>query len=716
MAVVSLPSMAQYKMMPRTNDTDVQNALPDQHAVKIKKKANPDIPAGYASVTLTTHDIWHGFDYTGYQMLLDKDANTYGRIIPKKGNFTEYGNAPAGAYDEFEYKIPEEADGDIFTDRVLIDGSISILIPAGVYDWCITNPTPSQNFFRIYIASEYGNIGGRAEHYLFIGGLEYEFDITLGENGHDQTNVDIRGINLSYDVDNITYNSADVNWAVEGPLSLYSVNLRYRKVNEKYVLDYESAEAFETLEKWDADEDGHNWQYEETGDAHSGSGVWASYSFDEGIYEPINPDNWLLMPKMDLSGKVLSFCARSKNKEFKDNFGVFFLPDGKERKLENLEELGVYKDIPIEWTEYTIDLTDLGEGQIVFRHFDSGDRWALYIDDVTIFDQNAVYHPEEYNWKTFSKVYTHPHPLFDMESGTKYEMQMRVEPADWGESVFFTTSKCLVLEDNADNSTVLNANQEYSGYVKLNGRTLYKDGSWNTLCLPFDLKLSDSILDGDDVELKTLGGASLEEGVLYLDFMNVDEIKAGKPYIIRWTNGSGNHIVNPTFKGVTISSAAPDAITSEDGAVRFTGNYSPVVIAKSGDRSKLYLGTDNRLSYPKTSFNIGAFHSYFQLGKDLIISNIGDVNDDWNINVTDVTLLVNYILGKANSHFIVGNADVNGDGEITVTDVTALVNIILNGNQSNNIYHVVVFGADDIIFGEGGSGPSMAREKHLGEE
>lgn len=57
---------------------------------------------------------------------------------------------------------------------------------------------------------------------------------------------------------------------------------------------------------------------------------------------------------------------------------------------------------------------------------------------------------------------------------------------------------------------------------------------------------------------------------------------------------------------------------------------------------------------------------------------IGDVNGDGTITVTDVTLLVNYILNNSEDNFIIENADVNGDGEITVTDVMALVDIILN--------------------------------------
>jgi hypothetical protein len=58
-------------------------------------------------------------------------------------------------------------------------------------------------------------------------------------------------------------------------------------------------------------------------------------------------------------------------------------------------------------------------------------------------------------------------------------------------------------------------------------------------------------------------------------------------------------------------------------------------------------------------------------------------------------MLVNYILGNANGGFIVDNADINQDGEIDVTDVTALVNIILGDKGFN----VVVNGAEGLTFG-----------------
>ena len=107
-------------------------------------------------------------------MLLDADANTYGTIIPETGGLTDGGDASAATYAEFEYKIPTNADGSMSTTNVLIDQSVSIQIPAGTYDWCITNPTPGD---RIWIVSGNGNIPGRYDDYVFEAGKSYEFHV-----------------------------------------------------------------------------------------------------------------------------------------------------------------------------------------------------------------------------------------------------------------------------------------------------------------------------------------------------------------------------------------------------------------------------------------------------------------------------------------------------------------------------------------------------------
>ena len=71
---------------------------------------------------------------------------------------------------------------------------------------------------------------------------------------------------------------------------------------------------------------------------------------------------------------------------------------------------------------------------------------------------------------------------------------------------------------------------------------------------------------------------------------------------------------------------------------------------------------------------------------------LGDVNGDGEVNVPDVHVLGVYILGKGLDRFVIGNADLNSDDNIDITDVTALVNIILK--------NAVVNGADSTTSGE----------------
>ena len=55
---------------------------------------------------------------------------------------------------------------------------------------------------------------------------------------------------------------------------------------------------------------------------------------------------------------------------------------------------------------------------------------------------------------------------------------------------------------------------------------------------------------------------------------------------------------------------------------------------------------------------------------------VGDVNGDGRVNVSDVSVLINMILGIVPVDESL--ADVNGDGRVNVSDVSALINLILS--------------------------------------
>ena len=214
----------------------------------------------------------------------------------------------------------------------------------------------------------------------------------------------------------------------------------------------------------------------------------------------------------------------------------------------------------------------------------------------------------------------------------------------------------LALQDIASNSTAIAGANGKVYNVTLQGRTLYKDGSWNTLCLPFDVTIADSPLAGDDVDVRTLSTSDFSDGTLTLTFTNegnVTTMEAGKPYIIKWNN-TGQHLTESylVFTGVTVSSTT--AATETDGSVwvDFCGTFSPEVIYESGDeKHNLYLGEGNTLYYPTTTdFKVNACRGYFVLKNGLTCSepsspnavrafnlSFGDNTETQGIMTTDYT-------------------------------------------------------------------------------
>jgi hypothetical protein len=207
---------------------------------------------------------------------------------------------------------------------------------------------------------------------------------------------------------------------------------------------------------------------------------------------------------------------------------------------------------------------------------------------------------------------TYPRDAFKQNSGTE----------TFGKYFVGSYDPFLFLADNASNATAITDAATNGGRydVTLQGRTLFKDGDWNTLCLPFDLDIADSPLDGDGVDVRTLSTSGFSGGTLTLTFTNagaVTEMEAGKPYIIKWNN-TGQHLTENdlVFTGVTVSSTAADVSTEW---VNFCGTYSPEFIYEDGtEKHNLYLGDDNKLYYPTaTDFKVKSFRGWFMLKKGL---------------------------------------------------------------------------------------------------
>lgn len=224
--------------------------------------------------------------------------------------------------------------------------------------------------------------------------------------------------------------------------------------------------------------------------------------------------------------------------------------------------------------------------------------------------------------------------------------------------------------------------------AKFNRRKLYKDGAWNTLCLPFNMTAEQLSAAKNTVGHPLYGATIWEMDVtgwyntsnqrsdtkdatfcyqtalshqpsnispqpsylLYLYFQAATAIEAGKPYLVKWskpdgydTNPSNFDISNPVFENVTIK-ASLNAIESDDGSVLFVPIFSPIVLEK-GNWENLYVGANNMLRYPSPTkdFTLKSFRGYFQLmaGDEPasdplapsldIVSNIDDKNETTGI-------------------------------------------------------------------------------------
>jgi len=255
-----------------------------------------------------------------------------------------------------------------------------------------------------------------------------------------------------------------------------------------------------------------------------------------------------------------------------------------------------------------------------------------------------------------------------------------------------------LLDDDSDdwynNTRRLEYNPGFTGSVKLAGRTLHKDGKWNTLCLPFDVLLEGSPLEG--ATARPLTAATITGTTLNLTFGDaVSTLVAGTPYMIKWE--SGDDIVNPVFQGVTLDATDRSVSIGLDspsgGSISFNGTYG-VMTFDAADPSILLFG-GNKLHYAVNGDNLGACRAYFlvnpvgsltdyvmNFGNDETLTGSfverGDANADGSISVTDIAVVVNCILQLDNNGgFSEYGADANGDGQVTVTDIGVIVDKIL---------------------------------------
>ena len=584
-----------------------------------KAPAKVDIPEGYCAITLEAHQVWGEDDNSGYQMLLDADATAYGVEFEAVGGSGTF----SGDYANFEYKIPENADGDMDTQNMVYDGSVTIVIPAGTYDYVMVNPTPGD---RLWIASQNGNMGGRGDDVTFVAGRTYLFLITLGDNGNDRTDL--------YETtvpENLTVVPGDVfaNVAWEdNDDALW--NLRWRPYSEggDGVLWDFPTDNLDWLYEWytvNNDTDTLNWEPTYLDSEHTNI-VWYSESWSSANGAS-DPDNWLISPETALQG-TLSFLLGGVT-SWPDHIGVYAVigwdPEtGYAPAEEDLILIGEF-DCSSDESEatFTADLSQFNGqvGRLVFRHFDSYNNYYVYLDDIKITGPAAP-------WNYVNDLNATNYTIEGLTPNTKYEVQVQapgtIIDGEWTEIVEFITtapSTNVYMLGGDDQGWDCTSGKKFEYNAEDNIYTLHYTFPAETNFFGFTTELAENNDQGGWNYIEPFRFGAVAEGE---NFIYYDNLYDGQPLDLTWD----------AYKSFQIGAGEYDITVDLENM--------KVILKK-----------------------VVPAHDY----------EIGDVNHDHDVNIGDVTALIDYLLGSGSVCEICAN--VNGDEGINIGDVTALIDLLL---------------------------------------
>ena len=249
----------------------------------------------------------------------------------------------------------------------------------------------------------------------------------------------------------------------------------------------------------------------------------------------------------------------------------------------------------------------------------------------------------------------------------------------------------LSLTDGYDyfipDSMVFSTSLDYHGQVgEVNGF------SWRIISLPF--KPAQVTVDGETVtwykdeddeagSFWLMAFEGVENGTVQTSY--VQEMNAYTPYIIAFDERMSGKSFSFTASKQTIgATAACDNSVTKGNYTLYGSNRMqtvPVSLILVGDK----------FQFAPTGNHVDAFGGWLvcdESGKTTLDIDLalrlqeekglmGDVNNDGVVNVSDIMMTVNEILGNKNPYFISSRGDINGDGIINVSDVMGMVNIIL---------------------------------------
>lgn len=245
-------------------------------------------------------------------------------------------------------------------------------------------------------------------------------------------------------------------------------------------------------------------------------------------------------------------------------------------------------------------------------------------------------------------VHADTKPLSNLSTQVgEYKYDGTTEDAVWtgnSKSVLFTateqaraskitvTVKVPIAKDYTLDENSVNTIEAYENANVTLKRTFYKDGEWNTLCLPFAVADAKTAFDG--AELREVDTQNSHGNTIV--FKEATAIEAGKPYLIKWANSSAAAVnVEKKFEGVTLVAAATP-VEVNNGGISFNGFYKMTEASELG-ASVAAIGAGNKL-FKVTEGKMKGFRAAFVLSSGAEATKYNVVIDGTATGIEDLVI------------------------------------------------------------------------------
>lgn len=205
--------------------------------------------------------------------------------------------------------------------------------------------------------------------------------------------------------------------------------------------------------------------------------------------------------------------------------------------------------------------------------------------------------------------------------------------SDSGNAVSYYTinieyvAKPVTLDESQNNAETISSNAGKTVNVKLT-RTLKAD-VWNTFCVPFDVTVAGSPLDG--ATIKQIASVVEKTDGAVINFEDAPAtLVAGKAYLVR----TATAIENPTFNGVTVKNVVPTNC-SDNEKYQLIGIYSPLNIDASLYGKVFGINNQDKLAKVMKDTSIKGMRAYFLLANSATASKLNFGGELTGIDAVD---------------------------------------------------------------------------------